>query len=688
MYYFGKFRYWCQKVLPLVYDDSLSYYEVLCKLIKYIEQMLGDLVNLGQDVTNLQALYVELKKTVDDYLSDDKIEEAIDAKLDQMVADGVFDELVGEEVLDFLQNKVDEYMAEAGKVPDGFVARRVFRQRMSLYNTALQSCAYDGYYYFFGGNDLATATEQDRNVKGRIIKVNPLTGNIEGTLETTNPNTLGHVSGMCFDNGYLYCCGTTVTADIVVVDATSLTIDRVITQNLLYNIVGISMGGSENNTIYVLGYKQGNNSRMYIATLDLTDDSLTEVSHFDIITGGNRTMVRQSFIANDGLGYFITNEGNNIYVTDLEDGGIVNVIDIGQGAGDYPFGEPESGYTYNGVVYLYTSMKMGGSSNKYWFGEIFQTNLGKKIGGSYATNNAIGTNRTLYVNPEATGVNPNGTEENPFGDIEECACVASWLATKEPRKLWRISVSNGADYSGDALFLGSATNVVVEGDGCDLSAVTLYDGKYALYNLTVNGTLYASNCDVTLDTVGVNLLHGAYSNFYCSGCTISGYRGYASKFELYNTPGTDWYGATANLNNSKIVGIPPINRVVDSHSISSGRVKFNIAGLIGDILTGMSSRDDLAFSFVHNDYVSGAETTVFGRLITADLTTIAGGETATVTAFAVLSTGDETDPVSVWFDIKVDDSEFDIGVSRILWVGDDTVEPHITGSLYDLRFYF
>lgn len=26
------FRFWSQKVLPLVYDDSLSYYEVLCKL--------------------------------------------------------------------------------------------------------------------------------------------------------------------------------------------------------------------------------------------------------------------------------------------------------------------------------------------------------------------------------------------------------------------------------------------------------------------------------------------------------------------------------------------------------------------------------------------------------------------------------------------------------------------------------
>lgn len=28
----NKVGFWCQKVLPLVYDDSLSYYEVLCKV--------------------------------------------------------------------------------------------------------------------------------------------------------------------------------------------------------------------------------------------------------------------------------------------------------------------------------------------------------------------------------------------------------------------------------------------------------------------------------------------------------------------------------------------------------------------------------------------------------------------------------------------------------------------------------
>ena len=34
------FRFWCQKVLPLVYDNSLSYYEVLCKLTEYLNKII------------------------------------------------------------------------------------------------------------------------------------------------------------------------------------------------------------------------------------------------------------------------------------------------------------------------------------------------------------------------------------------------------------------------------------------------------------------------------------------------------------------------------------------------------------------------------------------------------------------------------------------------------------------------
>ena len=49
------FRFWCQKVLPLVYDDSLSYYEVLCKVVGYINKLIDDDRILANEVANLQT---------------------------------------------------------------------------------------------------------------------------------------------------------------------------------------------------------------------------------------------------------------------------------------------------------------------------------------------------------------------------------------------------------------------------------------------------------------------------------------------------------------------------------------------------------------------------------------------------------------------------------------------------------
>lgn len=56
--------FWCQKVLPLVYDDSLSYYEVLCKLKQKLNEVIEtqtkviDQVNLN--TTDIAAIKTEI----------------------------------------------------------------------------------------------------------------------------------------------------------------------------------------------------------------------------------------------------------------------------------------------------------------------------------------------------------------------------------------------------------------------------------------------------------------------------------------------------------------------------------------------------------------------------------------------------------------------------------------------------
>lgn len=50
-----KFHFWCQKVLPLVYDNSLSYYEVLCKLTKIVNELIEIMILMGEKMDEWQA---------------------------------------------------------------------------------------------------------------------------------------------------------------------------------------------------------------------------------------------------------------------------------------------------------------------------------------------------------------------------------------------------------------------------------------------------------------------------------------------------------------------------------------------------------------------------------------------------------------------------------------------------------
>lgn len=66
------FRFWCQKVLPLVYDESISYYEVLCKMVEYLNTMIANqeffnetLNQHGISIQELQTATQELKTELD-----------------------------------------------------------------------------------------------------------------------------------------------------------------------------------------------------------------------------------------------------------------------------------------------------------------------------------------------------------------------------------------------------------------------------------------------------------------------------------------------------------------------------------------------------------------------------------------------------------------------------------------------
>lgn len=86
----GAFRFWCQKVLPAVYDDSLSYYELLCKVIKYLNDVIK-LTNTQSDaITELQETLAKfMEGTFDPYIEEkiDKWFEENEPEITQQIAD-------------------------------------------------------------------------------------------------------------------------------------------------------------------------------------------------------------------------------------------------------------------------------------------------------------------------------------------------------------------------------------------------------------------------------------------------------------------------------------------------------------------------------------------------------------------------------------------------------------------------
>lgn len=102
----SKFRFWCQKILPLVYDDSLSYYELLCKVVKKLDEVIDGLKILDDDFDTVYNGYIQLKTFVETYFQNLDVTVEINNKLDQMVEDGTFDTIINENIFNRLNEKI------------------------------------------------------------------------------------------------------------------------------------------------------------------------------------------------------------------------------------------------------------------------------------------------------------------------------------------------------------------------------------------------------------------------------------------------------------------------------------------------------------------------------------------------------------------------------------------------------
>lgn len=331
-------------------------------------------------------------------------------------------------------------------------------------------CFYDNKYYLCGSyNSNANQT----------VSVWDSTGQYINHAEFT---TLDHCNGLCAIDNYILIAGGT-TNKIHVLNRTTLAYIRTISSIVgIDNVTGIS---NDNGTVYFFGYTTSGNGARTVYTLDISNDSYTQVAVFPKPDGGSP----QNFCVYNGIAYFLYVQGSNIFKFNLATETVELIYDIPDGDGFNPCGECESLFVMGGQIYLHSEIYYRDNfTYKYHVGisQIFATDilapLQNTLQSSYMKTE---TAFELQVNPNmAYTFNPYAT----YSTIEEACHVVNYL------RFGQI-VPQSAIQHGSAKVIGGQYSIRASG------AATI-DDFYALNctidctQISISNAVYVQNCTV------------------------------------------------------------------------------------------------------------------------------------------------------------------------------------------------
>lgn len=91
------FQAWLASNIPAVYDNTMSYYEELCALIKYLQDVVVPALNDNASaITTISEAVEQLKSYVENYFENLDVQEEINNKLDEMAEDGRLTDIIAQ----------------------------------------------------------------------------------------------------------------------------------------------------------------------------------------------------------------------------------------------------------------------------------------------------------------------------------------------------------------------------------------------------------------------------------------------------------------------------------------------------------------------------------------------------------------------------------------------------------------
>src|SRR5690625_3760077 len=106
-------RYWVQKSIPAVYDDTLSYYELLSKVIHYLNEVIENSNELNKDFVELLKEFLSVEEWFEKTALPSSVSNILnvwldDSRLAQVINDEVFNMKADKEDVEAFKTEVTE----------------------------------------------------------------------------------------------------------------------------------------------------------------------------------------------------------------------------------------------------------------------------------------------------------------------------------------------------------------------------------------------------------------------------------------------------------------------------------------------------------------------------------------------------------------------------------------------------
>lgn len=136
------FRKWVESALPGVYDESLSLYELMAKLLKSFGDVVESVDGMGETSNGLLLAFTTLKAAMDKATADMDVENRVKEALERAGEDGTIEDIV-RMVLDELEVdvEVDPTLTKEGKAADAKATGDALKNKVDVtgVNTAVET---------------------------------------------------------------------------------------------------------------------------------------------------------------------------------------------------------------------------------------------------------------------------------------------------------------------------------------------------------------------------------------------------------------------------------------------------------------------------------------------------------------------------------------------------------------------